>query len=73
MLVSCAMISRRRLFLARPLRIGIDEDEMLAEYLYKWAKRFSDQNNYKYIKDRTMQDAVDSLCAFFGGTNGDDA
>lgn len=57
----------------RPLRIGLDEDEMLVEYLQKWAKRFSDQNNYKYIKERTMQDVVNSLCAFFGDNNGDNA
>ena len=39
----------------------------LEEYLRLWAKRFSDPANYKYIKNRTMKDAVESLNRYFEG------
>jgi len=39
----------------------------LEEYLRLWAKRFSDPANYKYIKNRTLKDAVESLTKYFEG------
>jgi len=47
--------------------LDIDEDANFFAYLEKWAKRFSDPVNYKYIKNRTMKDAVDSLTKYFEG------
>lgn len=50
-----------------PRRIGLDEDALLLAYFEKWARRFSDPLNYKYIKNRTMKDVVDSLKHYFEG------
>ena len=38
---------------------------VLVNYLRKWAKRFSDPVNLKYIKNKTAKDFVDSLSAYF--------
>ena len=46
--------------------LGIDEDANFLAYLEKWAKRFSDPVNLKYIKTKTAKDFVDSLSAYFG-------
>ena len=42
-------------------------DNLLVRYLKIWAKRFSDPVNYRYINNRTMKDAVDSLTKYFEG------
>ena len=50
--------------------ITLSDDERrlrFIQYAQKWAKRFSDPLNYKYIKNRTMKDAVESLTKYFEG------
>lgn len=54
-----------------PRRIGLDETEVFVEYMRNWARIFSIPGNYKYIKNCTMQHAVDSLTQFFGGNTND--
>jgi len=50
------------------VKLSDDERRLrIIQYLHKWAKRFSDPANYKYIKNRTMKDAVDSLTKYFQG------
>jgi len=44
-----------------------DEAENLITYLQKWAKRFSDPANLRYIKNKTAKDFVDSLTKYFEG------
>jgi len=44
-----------------------DKENYFVPYCRQWAKRFSDPANYKYIKNRTLADAVESLNKYFEG------
>ena len=50
----------------RPMVYDVDEVDNLLAYFQKWAKRFSDPANLRYIKNKTAKDFVDSLTAYFG-------
>ena len=47
-------------------RVGLNYEENVAEYLWRWTERFSDPANFKYIEGRTARDFVDSLREFYG-------
>lgn len=51
----------------RPFVFNVDETDNFFAYLQKWANRFSDPANLRYIKNKTAKDFVDSLTKYFEG------